>query len=92
MDVEGSEEEVLYSNPNILSKIKLIVIQIHPKRCNKNRVLLLLKKYYQFVYLIKEKGIQDQYFLNIRKGDKRNPRYLASSRRITSKMIKLLRV
>ena len=46
IDIEGSEEDLLCSNPDSLNRVKSLVIELHPQLCDTNRILLLLKEHF----------------------------------------------
>jgi FkbM family methyltransferase len=46
VDIEGAEEEFLCKNPELLERVKHLVIELHPKLCNTDRVRGVLKKYF----------------------------------------------
>lgn len=46
IDVEGAEEAFLFSAPELLPKIKNLVIEIHPQLCNEKKIRDLLEKHY----------------------------------------------
>lgn len=49
IDVEGAEEDFLFSQPEILKKVKHLIIEIHPLVCNEARIRDLLRQYYSCV-------------------------------------------
>jgi FkbM family methyltransferase len=43
IDIEGSEEGFLCTNPEALKRVKAIVVELHPELCNTDRVEALLR-------------------------------------------------
>jgi len=52
VDIEGAEEEFLCTAPATLSKIDRLVIELHPKLCNTDRVRDVLKNYFPLMETI----------------------------------------
>ncbi|MBL8080157.1 MAG: FkbM family methyltransferase [Anaerolineales bacterium] len=44
IDVEGVEEDILFDSVEALSLMKTLIVEIHPARCNENKVRVLLKE------------------------------------------------
>jgi len=53
VDIEGAEEAVLCEDPALLQSVGAVVAELHPERCNLQRVLDVLREAYQFVYAIR---------------------------------------
>ena len=49
IDVEGAEEEFLYSQPELLEKVRHLIIEIHPYVCNETRIRGLLRQHFSCV-------------------------------------------
>lgn len=49
IDVEGAEEEFLFSQPELLDKVKHLIIEIHPLACSEARIRSLLKQHFSCV-------------------------------------------
>lgn len=49
IDVEGAEEDFLFSQPEFLDKVKHLIIEIHPLACNEARIRGLLGKRFSCV-------------------------------------------
>lgn len=49
VDIEGAEEEFLCTQPELFEKIDSLVIELHPKRCDTNKVKAYIEKYYSKV-------------------------------------------
>lgn len=49
LDIEGAEESFLFANPELLSRVNILVIEIHPNLCNEENVRSLLKTYFPFI-------------------------------------------
>jgi len=52
MDIEGSEEDVLTANPQVLKKIRYLLVEIHPTLCNEDRVVQCLRAEFSHLYEI----------------------------------------
>lgn len=52
MDIEGVEERVIASNPEILKEIKHLIIEIHPNSCSLKNTVDYLSGSYRFIYEI----------------------------------------
>ena len=50
VDIEGSEEEVLCQNSDLLSRVETIIVEIHPYRCNETRVVRTLQGAFDYLY------------------------------------------
>ncbi len=50
IDIEGGEEEVICGNHKLLSKVKEIIIEIHPDRCDQSRVTSALSVSFDYLY------------------------------------------
>ncbi|MCB1590863.1 MAG: FkbM family methyltransferase [Alphaproteobacteria bacterium] len=49
IDIEGAEEAFLTANPDLLKRIEMLVIEIHPKQCNEKAIRALLAENYNVV-------------------------------------------
>ena len=49
IDIEGSEEALLCVRPNLLKRVKALVIELHPGLCDINRVHTTLKTYFDCI-------------------------------------------
>lgn len=49
IDIEGAEEAFLTAQPELLNKVDMIVIEIHPKLCNEQMVRSLLAEHFQVI-------------------------------------------
>lgn len=49
VDVEGAEEDFLFSQPGLLEKVRHLIIEIHPLACNEARIRDLLCQYFSCV-------------------------------------------
>ncbi len=49
IDIEGAEEAFLCERPDVLKKVETLVIELHPKLCNTERVLSVLKNHFKYV-------------------------------------------
>lgn len=49
VDIEGAEESFITAAPDMLDRIKLLVIELHPNRCNSDAVMNLLQRKYATV-------------------------------------------
>ena len=56
VDIEGAEEAVLCEDPALLRSVGAVTAEIHPDRCNQQRVLSLLHSHYEYVYSVKGRG------------------------------------
>jgi FkbM family methyltransferase len=52
MDIEGAEEEVLCTSESLLSRVKHLIVQIHPARINQERVEKVLRQKFDFLYRV----------------------------------------
>ncbi len=52
MDIEGAEEDVISDSKNLLSRIKNLIIEIHPNICSEEKVLSILREHYRNIYLL----------------------------------------
>ena len=55
IDVEGSEEVFLCSDPEQLFRVRNVVVELHPKLCNTQRVLEVLRSVYRTVTEIQQR-------------------------------------
>ena len=46
MDIEGAEEAVLEDAPELLDRIDTLIVEVHPQRCDTDRVVGLLREHY----------------------------------------------
>lgn len=53
VDIEGAEEAFLTAQPELLNKVDMVVIEIHPKLCNEQTIRSLLAEHFQVVEDIK---------------------------------------
>ncbi len=53
IDIEGSEEEFICNNPDVLSKVKCLIIELHPYLCNTGRIIKVVNQYFKNVIEIK---------------------------------------
>jgi FkbM family methyltransferase len=58
MDIEGAEGVVLTDKPELLDKVKHMVIEIHPDVVDKEAVLGLLREHFSHVEILMEEGTQ----------------------------------
>lgn len=49
VDIEGSEEAFLCTTPELLHRVRNLVVELHPKLCNTQRVLEVLRGSYRTV-------------------------------------------
>lgn len=49
IDVEGAEEDFLFSQPELLEKVRHLIIEIHPYVCNETRIRDLLRQHFSCV-------------------------------------------
>lgn len=49
IDIEGSEEDFLCASPDVLKRVRALVIELHPHLCDTHRVQLLLEKYFDHI-------------------------------------------
>lgn len=49
IDIEGAEEAFLSANPEQLSKIDMLVVEIHSKQCDETKIRALLAQYFQHI-------------------------------------------
>ncbi len=49
IDIEGSEEAFLCKDPELLRRVRTIMVELHPKLCNAQRVLDILRDTYRNV-------------------------------------------
>ncbi len=49
IDVEGAEENFLFSQPGLLDKVRHLIIEIHPRACNESRIRNLLHQHFSCV-------------------------------------------
>lgn len=52
MDIEGAEEGVITDSKDILSRVKNLIIEIHPNICNAEKVLSTLRECYDKLYFL----------------------------------------
>ena len=55
IDIEGSEEAFLCEYPEALSKVKCLVIELHPNLCNTERVIKTIDQYFTDVIEVKDR-------------------------------------
>ena len=55
IDIEGSEEEFLCKNPELLGKVKCLIIELHPYLCNVENVLKVINEYFTNILEIKDR-------------------------------------
>ncbi len=56
VDVEGAEEAVLLGHEAELARIEHLIIELHPGRCDTDKVLALLRQSYAYIYFIPDRG------------------------------------
>ena len=56
IDIEGSEEALICSNPNVLRRIRALVVELHPDLCDSLRVEKILRNTYSSVIEIVRSG------------------------------------
>jgi FkbM family methyltransferase len=44
MDIEGAEEAVLLDEPALLDRVGTVIVEVHPQRCDHDRVVALLRE------------------------------------------------
>ncbi len=49
IDIEGAEENFLFSQPGLLDKVRHLIIEIHPRACNEARIRSLLRQHFSCV-------------------------------------------
>ncbi len=49
IDIEGAEEAFLFAEPDLLKKVEMLVVEIHPKHCNEQAIRDLLKQYFPII-------------------------------------------
>lgn len=49
MDLEGAEEAVLAASEAYLGRVRSMIIQVHPRRCNAERVFGLLRRHFPYL-------------------------------------------
>jgi len=55
IDIEGSEEDFLCGNPDSLSKVKCLIVELHPYLCNTEHVVRVLNNHFANVIEIKDR-------------------------------------
>ena len=55
IDIEGSEEKLLCENSEFLSKVKCLIIELHPYLCNTDRVIKVINQYFTDVIEVKDR-------------------------------------
>jgi len=55
IDIEGSEEDFLCENPDSLSKVKCLVVELHPYLCNTERVIRVLNNHFTNITEIEDR-------------------------------------
>jgi FkbM family methyltransferase len=56
VDIEGSEEAFLGADPNLLRRVRSIVIELHPSLCDTARVEKMLRGFYGTVQNVKDRS------------------------------------
>jgi FkbM family methyltransferase len=56
VDIEGAEEAVLCEEPALLQSVEAVTAELHPDRCDQQRVLRLFREAYDYVYTVKGRG------------------------------------
>ena len=46
IDIEGAEEAFLTAKPDLLARVKNLIIEIHPQICSEDNIRALLAKYF----------------------------------------------
>ena len=49
VDIEGAEEDFLCTKPEFLERVRVLVVELHPKSCNTARVLETLQRSFKTV-------------------------------------------
>lgn len=52
MDIEGSELAAIESDPGIFDRVAVLFVEIHPRLCDVDRVVRIIKNIYPFVYVV----------------------------------------
>lgn len=52
MDIEGAEEAVLTAGQAVLQKVGCVIVEIHPARCNAERVIAILRDSFDHLYSV----------------------------------------
>lgn len=55
IDIEGSEEDFLCENSDSLSKVKCLIIELHPYLCNTERVIKVINDHFTNVIKVKDR-------------------------------------
>ena len=56
VDIEGAEEAVLCHEPALLQSVDALAAELHPERCDHQRVLRVLRETYPYVYWVSGRG------------------------------------
>jgi hypothetical protein len=56
VDIEGAEEAVLCQEPALLQSVGAVAAELHPERCDQQRVLRVLRETYRHVYRVSGRG------------------------------------
>lgn len=56
VDIEGSEEPFLCDKPELLGRVRSMVVELHPGLCDTNRVLNVLRGAYQTIVEVQQRA------------------------------------